>query len=186
MRSLVWSPTIPFKNFFSLHSLRMKFSNLTFPFEQHTFAPEKCLKSRFCDCEAWFDEIDTVRPDSMKLTCRFWATRAHSYLVATCACKTMECCPACCSGLWRAVLPTWVRQPIIRARQTFPSPLTSSQCSTGSVSSQEEDLDRCILCGASPTSCNDRFASCILCGTGQGLTQTMVTVEPNSKWSVQG
>jgi len=32
--------------------MRMKFSNLTFPFEQHTFAPEKCLKSRFCDFQA--------------------------------------------------------------------------------------------------------------------------------------
>jgi len=36
----------------------MKFSNLTYPFEQHTIAPEKCLKSRFFDFEAWIDEID--------------------------------------------------------------------------------------------------------------------------------
>ena len=52
------SPTIPFKNFSSLHSMCMKFSNLTFLFEEHTFAPKKSLKSRFCDFEAWINEID--------------------------------------------------------------------------------------------------------------------------------
>ena len=36
----------------------MKFLILTFLFEEHTFAPKKSLKSRFCDFEAWIDEID--------------------------------------------------------------------------------------------------------------------------------
>ena len=67
--SLLLSPTIPFKHFFSLQSMCMKFSNLTFPFEKHTFAPEKCLKSRFCD----------LRPESMKLTCQFRRFLARTF-----------------------------------------------------------------------------------------------------------
>jgi len=43
----------PIKNFSSLHCMCMKSSNLTFSFEEHTFAPGKCLISRFCDFEAW-------------------------------------------------------------------------------------------------------------------------------------
>jgi len=70
-RSLVLSPTIPFKNFSSLHSMCMEFLNLTFLFEQHTFVPEKSLKSRFCDFKAWFDEID--------LSCQFRRFLARTF-----------------------------------------------------------------------------------------------------------
>jgi len=55
-RSLLLSPTVPFKNFSSLHSMCMKFSNLTFPLNNTLFPPEKCLKSRFGD----FEELNEV------------------------------------------------------------------------------------------------------------------------------
>ena len=42
--SLIWWPTLPFKNFSSLRSMCMKFSDLKFWVQTNTFATEKSLK----------------------------------------------------------------------------------------------------------------------------------------------
>jgi len=44
--TFIWRPTLPFKNFSSLHSLRMKFWDLNFWVQKNTFATERSLK--FC------------------------------------------------------------------------------------------------------------------------------------------
>ena len=46
--SLIWWPTLPFKNFSSLHSMCMKFSDLQCWVQKNTFATEKSLKISPC------------------------------------------------------------------------------------------------------------------------------------------
>ena len=47
-RSFIWWPTLPFKTFFSLYSLGMKFSDLKFWVQENTFSTKKSLKFVSC------------------------------------------------------------------------------------------------------------------------------------------